>query len=91
MRILLINPPASSVFARIGFGLPPLGLLYVAAVLERDGHTVELRDCAAVASLAREEMTGYGLVGITTDTDDVCFTWNVHPRSGADGGRDDRP
>lgn len=51
MDILLVFPPQSldERYSRdmgdVGGFLPPLGLLSMAAVLERDGHTVKVMDC----------------------------------------------
>ena len=40
MKVLLINPSALSMYSLFGLSLPPMGLLYIAAVLERFGHQV---------------------------------------------------
>ncbi|MBI3034776.1 B12-binding domain-containing radical SAM protein, partial [Candidatus Woesearchaeota archaeon] len=51
MKVLLIFPPQSleERYARnmgdVGGFLPPLGLCYMAAILERDGHEVRIMDC----------------------------------------------
>ena len=68
MRILLVNPPARSIFHRLGLHLPPLGLLYIAAVLEREGHEVRFQDFAVEGSPAAFDFRPYPLIGITTDT-----------------------
>lgn len=56
MRILLVNPPldavlrhghVSPVTAYLFYNSAPLGLLYIAAVLERAGHRVAVIDAAA--------------------------------------------
>jgi hypothetical protein len=48
MKIVLINPPQTffpkSDFAPAGF---PLGILYIAAVLDREGYNVEIMDAIA--------------------------------------------
>ncbi|HLC22732.1 MAG TPA: radical SAM protein [Candidatus Nanoarchaeia archaeon] len=53
-RILLVFPPYSmkeryhnDVGENIGGHLPPLGLCYIAAYLEKHGHEVEIMDCPA--------------------------------------------
>lgn len=47
MKILLVNPP-SEMLKQEGFSvLPPLGLLYIGAVLEKAGHEVKIVDCVA--------------------------------------------
>lgn len=43
MKILLINPPVTD-FACYDYWLKPLGLLYLAAILREEGHTVKLID-----------------------------------------------
>ncbi|MFC2142655.1 B12-binding domain-containing radical SAM protein [Acidobacteriota bacterium] len=52
MKVLLINPSIaqSEVYAKYSAGapcLPPLGLCYLAAVLEQNGHEVRIVDCVA--------------------------------------------
>ena len=56
MRILLINPPLDSVLrdgnvdpvtSYLFYNSAPLGLLYIAAVLEQRGETVAVLDAAA--------------------------------------------
>lgn len=51
MRFLLIYPPPESFFIRttqVFYGLsPPLGLLYVAKILQNNGHTVTILDFSA--------------------------------------------
>jgi anaerobic magnesium-protoporphyrin IX monomethyl ester cyclase len=50
MKIILINPPYFDVYkgyekaARIGASYPPTGLLYLAAILKKNGHDVRLHD-----------------------------------------------
>ena len=64
MKILLIFPPQSldQRYARdmgnVGGFLPPLGLCYMAAVLERDGHAVKIMDCP---------VNGFGISDIMTE------------------------
>ena len=40
IKVLLVNPPLSSIFG----GFPPLGLMYIASVLEKNGISVEIFD-----------------------------------------------
>ena len=81
MKIWLINPPTlrhqfdgeSSVVRNLFYNSPPLGLAYMAAVLERQGHTVTITDAplegatpdrlVAIAKALRPD-----LVGITATT-----------------------
>jgi len=50
MKVLLINPPyhKKKIFKKsmekVGALLPPLGLAYIAAVIERDGHNIKIID-----------------------------------------------
>jgi len=68
VRVLLVNPPAKSIFARLGMSLPPLGLLSIAAVLEAEGHDVTVQDFAMGGRVDRFDFASYRVVGITTDT-----------------------
>ncbi len=81
MHIWLINPPVQrgrpsaidSVVQSMFFNSPPLGLAYIAAVLEQAGHRVTLTDCAVegmrltdLTVLARQLWPD--LVGVTSTT-----------------------
>ncbi|MDP8223843.1 MAG: radical SAM protein [Candidatus Lernaella stagnicola] len=73
MRVALIHPalPAKSAFERLGRSdLPPLGLLYLAAVLENEGHAVRVFDFNLASQRHRGETDIVGwspdLVGIST-------------------------
>jgi len=87
MRVLLINPPidqvleegnATPVTAFLFYNSAPLGLLYIAAVLERAGHEVACIDAAAqqlnVAGTVREaeafrpDVIGVGSFTVTFET-----------------------
>jgi anaerobic magnesium-protoporphyrin IX monomethyl ester cyclase len=68
VRVLLANPPAKSIFARLGLTLPPLGLLYIAATLEAEGHVVAVQDFAVDGRVGRFDFSPYRVVGLTTDT-----------------------
>jgi len=73
--VLLINPPdqKSKYKKYLNIRIPPLGILYIAAVLEQHGISVEVMDCAAedsdygdIAERVRE--ADPFLVGITATT-----------------------
>jgi len=49
MRILLIQPPVDLFDDDERQAMPPLGLAYIAAVLERAGHEVSILDCVVSA------------------------------------------
>lgn len=53
MKILLVNPPASERFPSAS-RVPPLGLTYIAAALEKNGFSARILD-ASVEELAAEE------------------------------------
>ncbi|MBI4162662.1 MAG: cobalamin B12-binding domain-containing protein [Candidatus Aenigmarchaeota archaeon] len=63
MRVLLISPPQTlkERYAHnvgdVGGFLPPLGLCYMAAVLERAGHEVRIMDCPVNNYVAGEILT----------------------------------
>ena len=78
MRIFLINPPwvtrDKNVWNNIACVMPPLGLAWIAAVLEQDGHEVQILDAHArrvdmnqVASHLRR-LGQFDYVGITATT-----------------------
>jgi len=48
MKILLITPPSTLMPIERPHVVAPLGLAYIAAVLERDGFDVEILDCVAM-------------------------------------------
>jgi anaerobic magnesium-protoporphyrin IX monomethyl ester cyclase len=68
MRVLLVNPPAKTIFARLGMSLPPLGLLYIASVLEAQGHQLAVQDFAVDGRVEKFDFSPWDAVGITTDT-----------------------
>ena len=52
MNVLLIDPPwvvenKENLWRKVGSCLPSLGLAYIAAVLQKDGHDVKIIDCTA--------------------------------------------
>lgn len=59
MRVLLLNPPyeKDKIFRKsmtnVGAILPSLGLAYIAAILEKDGHSVKIIDGPALATVLR--------------------------------------
>lgn len=80
MRIHLIHPPSNflaqgyGVKQKVRFGfMPPLGIGYIAAYLERDGHEVAILDATAEElsideTVDRIEAYGARLVGLSTLT-----------------------
>jgi len=68
VRILLVNPSPTGTLKATGVLFPPLGLLYVAAYAEREGHEVVVRDLAIRKKGEKIDYKKYDLVGISTDT-----------------------
>ncbi len=68
MKILLINPSPSGTLKAVGVLFPPLGLLYVAAYMEKEGHQVVVRDLAVPKKRGEVDYKGYDIVGISTLT-----------------------
>ena len=51
MKVLMINPPySSSKYKFIGLVAPPLGIAYIAAMLEKNDITVKILDAPALTS-----------------------------------------
>ena len=47
MKVIFVNPPAPKIeLYNIGVRAPPLGLAYLASVLERKGHDVRIIDAS---------------------------------------------
>jgi anaerobic magnesium-protoporphyrin IX monomethyl ester cyclase len=68
MKILLINPAPSGILKATGVLFPPLGLLYVAAYAEKEGHQVVVRDLAVRKNEEDIVFKQYDIVGISADT-----------------------
>ena len=76
MKILLINPPPRSPDMP-SFLVPPLGLAYLAAVLEKNGYPVKILDANALRlnweefqkTIKREKPEIVGLTGVTATID----------------------
>ena len=65
MNFLLIRPKISerkdNIFSLTHLKEPPLGLLYIAAALENNGHKTEIIDCF-VENIPEEKLKKYMLV-----------------------------
>src|SRR4030043_696154 len=68
MKILLINPAPLGTLKATGVLFPPLGLLYVAAYAEKEGHQVAVRDLAVRKKKEDIVFKKYDIVGTPTDT-----------------------
>jgi anaerobic magnesium-protoporphyrin IX monomethyl ester cyclase len=88
MNVLLINPPALSIYYTFGFSLPPMGLLYVAASLEKAGHRVVVRDLAVEGGEVTDaDFKSADAVGISSDTTRIKRAMGLAARA----ARFDRP
>lgn len=85
MRILLIVPPAHEeleIYQHVGLRAPPLGLLYIAAVLEGEGHKVGIIDAPTI-NLTLRGLKHFikawkpDLVGITSVTPTIYSAYKV--------------
>ena len=68
VNILMINPCPSGILKALGVHFPPLGLLYIAAYLEKEGHQVIIQDLAVRGKKHEIDLKNYDIVGISTDT-----------------------
>ncbi len=69
MNVLLINPPAGSLYHRVGLRFLPLGLAYIGAVLKKHHHAVRIVDFE-VENINHHTFPyrDYDVVGIGSDT-----------------------
>src|SRR3989344_4400698 len=76
-NVLLMNPPLThgEMFQRgakfVGSLLPPLGIAYIAAMLEKHGHKVTIIDGIAEGTTIKDvttRMAGYDIVGLTANS-----------------------
>jgi radical SAM superfamily enzyme YgiQ (UPF0313 family) len=88
MKILLINPPYQNLFKKIkgaSWITPPLGLGYLASILEKDNHTVNIADMDG-ERLTLDDITENflkerpELVGITAVTPNINYARNIADR-----------
>lgn len=83
MKVLLINPPySSSKYKFIGLVAPPLGIAYIAAVLEIGGVEVRIIDAPAVEmdfETIKNEIQKYSpdMIAITSVTPTVSNALKV--------------
>jgi anaerobic magnesium-protoporphyrin IX monomethyl ester cyclase len=69
VKILLINPPAGSIYHFLKLKTPPLGIAYIAAVMREAGHQVRIADLNVERSDYRAlPYPDFDLVGISVDT-----------------------
>ena len=98
MKVCLINPPwvtrSNNIWTKIRGTLPPLGLLYLAAFLEKEGVSADILDCQTGLRSWKEierELRGkrYDLYGITGTTSIISNSYRIaglvksfHPEAG---------
>jgi len=85
--LLLINPPITleeryGAFASVGSQAPPLGLCYLASMLKKSGHTVQIIDAQALdldlpQTISEIEKIESGLIGITATTVSIIRAWEL--------------
>ncbi len=69
MKVLLISPQGSNLYAKMKVGLPPLGVAYLAAVIRQKGHEVKIIDRSIEQrELLPEDFEPFDLIGISADT-----------------------
>jgi anaerobic magnesium-protoporphyrin IX monomethyl ester cyclase len=78
MKILLISPRGSDVYAQLGLELPPLGIGYLAAFARQQDHDVELLDMGVeTITLSEEYFRRFDVVGISMDTTRYFNAMNI--------------
>ena len=86
MKVCLINPPwvtrSNNVWTKIRGTLPPLGLLYLAAYLEKEGVEADILDCQTGLRSWEEIETelkrgAYDLYGITGTTSIISNSYRI--------------
>ncbi|HBB66892.1 MAG: hypothetical protein A2X28_03320 [Elusimicrobia bacterium GWA2_56_46] len=86
MKVCLINPPwatkSDNIWTKIRGTLPPLGLLYLAAYLEREGIDADILDCQtglrSWQEIENELRRGkYDLYGITGTTSIISNAYRI--------------
>lgn len=86
LKVCLINPPwvtrSNNIWTKIRGTLPPLGLLYLAAFLEREGVEADVIDCQSglgsweeIEAKLREKR--YDLYGITGTTSIISNSYRI--------------
>jgi len=80
VKVLLVNPNPSVWHAP---KVPPLGIGYVAAALEQDGHRVQIWD--AVVDPRKPDLKEFDLVGATAVTPQIKEAWRLLAEAKAGG------
>ena len=85
MNILLINPSPSGTLKAVGVLFPPLGLLHLAAYMEKEGHQVVVRDLAVRKRQEEIDYKKFDIIGISTDTTRHDQALRIAKKSKANG------
>ncbi|MHC4778344.1 MAG: B12-binding domain-containing radical SAM protein [Planctomycetota bacterium] len=85
MKVLLINPSSRGTFRILGFLMPPLGLLYVAAATRKRGFDVKIVDRSV--DHGEVDFTGFDVVGIHSDTTRIDRAMALAGQAKAAGAR----
>ena len=83
MNVTLVNPPSPGIESyNIGIRVPPLGLAYLASILEREGHEVRIID-ASVLKLSISQIKSLfkrsrpDIIGVTSTTPTIYEAYSV--------------
>ncbi len=69
MKVLLVSPQGSNIYAKMKVGLPPLGVAYLAAVIRENGYKVKIIDRSIEQRpLTVEDFSPFDVIGISADT-----------------------
>lgn len=63
MNVMLINPRRPNAYETADIVIPPMGIMYLASILKKNGHSVEIKD--QVTTDTRLDFTAADVVGIT--------------------------
>ncbi len=78
MKILLVNPPMASYYHRLGLKYPPLGVGYIAGVLQKEGYKVKVLDLnVETIKISSIPYQDFDIVGISTDTTRYPLAINI--------------
>ncbi|MBC7320453.1 cobalamin B12-binding domain-containing protein [bacterium] len=86
MKILLVNPPMASYYHRLGLKYPPLGVGYIAGILQREGYKVKVVDLnVETIKISSIPYQDFDVVGISTDTTRYPLAINIAKYAKAKG------
>ena len=71
-RVLLITPNLNGIKDGLNRIQPPLGLMLIASLVEKDGHIVKIHDTALEGWNTRREISSRGLIEIGQTDDEIA-------------------